>query len=61
MNGKKNGNGILKSHNGTIYDGQWIDGVKTGQGAFYDSTTKVSYQGEWKEGKKNGYGILKFS
>lgn len=61
MNGKKHGTGIMKSTNGNIYDGQWIDGVKSGQGTYYDATTKVIYQGEWKDGKKNGYGVLKFS
>jgi hypothetical protein len=61
MNGKKHGTGIMKSTNGSIYDGQWIDGVKNGQGIYYDSTTKVAYKGEWKDGKKNGFGLLKFS
>ena len=42
----------MRSTNGNIYDGQWIDGVKNGQGIYYDATTKVIYQGEWKDGKK---------
>jgi hypothetical protein len=61
MNSKKHGTGIMKSSNGNIYDGQWIEGIKNGKGVYYDSTTKVVYSGEWKDGKKNGFGILKFS
>jgi len=61
MNGKKHGTGIMKTTNGNIYDGQWIEGIKNGQGVYYDATTKVVYDGEWKDGKKNGFGILKFS
>lgn len=45
MNGKKHGTGILKLINGNIYDGQWIQGIKNGQGTYYEMTTKVAYQG----------------
>jgi hypothetical protein len=45
MNGKKHGTGLMKQENGTIYDGQWIEGIKNGQGIYYDSATKVVYSG----------------
>jgi hypothetical protein len=33
MNGKFHGKGVLTA-NGTVYDGEWADGVKSGQGTF---------------------------
>jgi hypothetical protein len=31
-NSKRNGRGILKSKNGYIYDGDYVDDIKEGQG-----------------------------
>ncbi len=44
MNGKKHGTGVMRSYEkNNVYNGQWIDGVKNGQGVYYDYTTKVIY------------------
>lgn len=59
MNGKKNGTGIMKTANGSIYDGQWFEGNKNGRGAYFDASTKAVYNGEWKDNKKDGQGFFK--
>lgn len=34
--------------NGSIYKGQWIKGLKHGQGVYIEKSTGVAYEGEWK-------------
>ena len=41
----------------TIYIGQFIDGVKHGEGKQINEDN-VFYEGEWKDGKKDGFGKL---
>ena len=45
MGGKKNGNGIVKLQNGNIYEGQWVDGVKSGRGVYFEASTGTYYSG----------------
>lgn len=45
LSGKKNGSGVMKMHNGSIYDGQWSEGNKTGRGVFYDAAANTLYEG----------------
>ena len=57
MNNKKNGKGIFINDT-SIYEGEWINGLKEGNGKFKDSKMNIYYVGEWKKGKKNGKGHL---
>ncbi len=57
MNNKKNGKGIFINDT-SIYEGEWINGLKEGNGKFKDSKMNIYYEGEWKKGKKNGKGHL---
>ena len=43
-----------------VYDGQWADGMKDGQGNYYYKNADL-YVGEWKEDKRSGRGILYIS
>ena len=40
------------SGNGNIYEGQWVEGEKSGRGKYIDKALKISYEGEWREGKR---------
>ena len=42
--------------NGDIYDGEWKQGVKSGNG-MWKSINNESYIGEWKDSKCEGYGV----
>ena len=56
MSGKPEGVGVYTYHNGEIYDGQWVNGMKHGSGIWRGSKND-SYIGEWKFGKPDGYGV----
>lgn len=43
-----------------VYDGEWANGMKDGQGNFYYKNADL-YVGEWKEDKRSGKGILYIS
>ena len=64
--GKKNsdnffGTGILSDEKGNIiYEGEWINGEKNGNGISYYNGKKY-YEGEWLNGKKHGKGKLFYS
>jgi hypothetical protein len=45
LNGKKNGNGLIKTSNGNIYEGQFVDGVKNGRGKYFEASTNATYNG----------------
>lgn len=42
--------------NGDIYDGEWKQGVKSGNG-MWKGINNESYIGEWKDSKCEGYGV----
>ena len=52
------GNGVLKYGGNIVYEGEWLNGKKHGEGKSFSSNGNVSYEGEWLNGKKSGYGIL---
>jgi len=44
-----------------IYEGEWLNGEKSGKGTYYSQFSDGSnskYQGEWLNNKKNGKGVL---
>ena len=51
----------MHEENGDVYEGQWNDGVKHGQGKqTYQKGNIVYYSGGWSNGKKNGEGQIKY-
>ena len=46
----RHGRGIFEWSNGEIYDGEWVNGRKTGSG-MWTSPDSESYIGEWKDDK----------
>lgn len=59
-NGKRAGHGVGLYPGGYIYIGEYKDGVRCGQGAWYYASgdTKWCFTGEWANDAPNGYGKL---
>ena len=57
-NGKRAGHGVGLYPGGYIYIGEYKDGVRCGQGAWYYASgdTKWCFTGEWANDAPNGYG-----
>jgi hypothetical protein len=49
------GNGILKFHDGAIYNGTWLNGKMAGFGEMI-LPSKARYVGEWKDNRQDGKG-----
>lgn len=49
------GVGYCKDQKGRVYEGEWVHGVKEGQGEEIGKNAK--YRGGWKEGKRHGPGV----
>jgi hypothetical protein len=43
-----------------VYDGEWKNDKKQGQGKFENLTTGFVYDGEWDDNKMQGHGTMKF-
>lgn len=56
-NWKRSGQGKMFYNNGTIYSGDWLNGLKQGYGS-YNWVNGKSYTGYWDNDKKSGQGIL---
>ena len=55
--GLRNGKGIMKWKDGSLYTGQWKTGNIHGQGTFrYKDGSQ--YRGEWRNGKRSGIGTI---
>jgi len=54
------GNGILRVDTGDVYEGEWKNGKRSGQGVYtwYDGDL---YTGPWSDGKRHGHGVFVFS
>jgi cyanophycinase len=58
--GNPHGFGIYSYVDGSIYEGQWEDGIKQGKGTWtYPNSDK--YVGDWANGHKHGFGIWTLS
>lgn len=53
-NNKWNGKGFLRKKDGSFYKGNFNNGEISGEGEYYDKTTKTSYVGNFDNGKLNG-------
>ena len=60
QNGVRNGIGVMKSKDGSVYKGEWSAGKRSGQGLLY-FVNGDTYSGNWKEGSKAGYGTYSFA
>jgi len=61
-NGKRQGKGLLKFNDGNIYDGEWKDDLKDGQGILYNAEKSIIYKGTWqKDAYFTGKGTLENS
>lgn len=49
------GVGYCKDQKGRVYEGEWVHGVKEGQGEEIGKNAR--YRGGWKEGKRHGPGV----
>ena len=58
LNGKKHGKGIIFDKNGNIiYEGDFVNGEKEGNGKYYYKNGEY-YDGPWIKDKKHGKGII---
>ena len=55
-NGQFHGKGIMKQSDGSVYDGEWMDGKRHGLGSY--SLQKTHYTGYWQEDFLEGKGEL---
>eukprot|EP01064_Diplonema_japonicum_P037087 TRINITY_DN8602_c0_g5_i1.p1 TRINITY_DN8602_c0_g5~~TRINITY_DN8602_c0_g5_i1.p1 ORF type:complete len:422 (+),score=102.39 TRINITY_DN8602_c0_g5_i1:53-1267(+) len=60
QNGVRNGIGVMKMKDGSVYKGEWCDGKRQGQGIFY-YVNGDTYSGHWKNGTKCGFGTYSFA
>ena len=54
---KPTGLGIMKFENGSLYEGQWENGVRSGYGRLIQDSGNV-YEGRWSKDLANGYGVF---
>ena len=58
---KRHGKGKMVYANGDIYEGEWVDDVRSGQGTLTRKkylSQNYCYTGEWKNDMQNGKGTL---
>ncbi|KXZ49080.1 hypothetical protein GPECTOR_23g164 [Gonium pectorale] len=60
--GKREGRGKLSfTRSPAVYDGEWHDGLRHGQGVLYTNAARTSYyRGTWFNDTKHGPGVMKY-
>ena len=53
-----NGKGTFIWPNGDRYEGDWVNGQRTGQGKYFYSSGGGVYTGEWKNNNRHGEGTM---
>eukprot|EP00970_Alexandrium_tamarense_P019159 scaffold13659_cov193-Alexandrium_tamarense.AAC.2 len=56
--GKRTGHGVMTYESNSVYDGEFVDDVYSGEGN-YRWSDGDSYQGQWKDGERHGKGIFR--
>lgn len=56
MNGHKSGKGVYTYKDGVKYDGEYLNGLKSGTGKLYKADGSVSYEGTFLLGLPHGKG-----
>lgn len=54
------GSGVYTYTNGSVYDGQWVDGRKQGQGKQTQPDGSL-YAGEWRDNQQHGKGRMRWA
>ena len=54
-----NGYGVYTWPDGSVYDGDWAGGLRSGKGTFIDINGD-RYDGDWSNGQRNGQGAYSF-
>ena len=52
----KSGQGRFKHNDGWVYEGEYLEDKKCGQGTLTDPKGHVKYVGKWKDNLPNGVG-----
>jgi len=60
FNGIRHGVGICLRPDGTLYEGNWVNGKETGPGKLMFNDRKIIYTGDFLDGLFNGIGIYCF-
>lgn len=60
MKGKRNGRGTFWWADGSWYEGQFRDGVQSGQGVLFREGGHKQYEGYWHNGMFDGKGVQYF-
>lgn len=62
-NNKKNGFGLFYYHTGAVYEGNFVDDIREGQGKLTfmaNSAVEEGYEGTWVNDEWHGYGIYRY-
>ena len=58
--GEEHGQGRANYSDGSVYEGEWVNGKKEGHGKICFSSGGV-YEGEWKNDKQDGFGSFQYA
>lgn len=56
--GKKNGKGKFMWHDGSFYEGDFMEGLFHGFGTYYFKESEKTYTGQFADGKLEGEGEM---
>jgi hypothetical protein len=54
---QRHGRGKLHYRSGNVYDGQWAEGVKSGEGTMRWESSGEEYSGQWVSDEQTGQGV----
>ncbi|KAG2433134.1 hypothetical protein HYH02_012835 [Chlamydomonas schloesseri] len=62
VRGQRQGRGRLSfTKSAAVYEGEWRDGLRHGQGVLYNNAQRTSYyRGQWLEDTKHGVGVMRY-
>ncbi|GFR53186.1 hypothetical protein Agub_g15934, partial [Astrephomene gubernaculifera] len=62
VRGRREGRGRLSfTKSASVYEGEWRDGMRHGQGVLYTNITRTSYyKGSWVNDTKHGPGVMRY-
>ena len=63
LNNRKNGYGVFYYHTGAIYEGNFVDDLRDGQGKITflkGSPVEECYEGTWVKDEWHGYGVYRY-
>ncbi|CAD7941794.1 unnamed protein product [Amoebophrya sp. A120] len=60
-NSQIQGHGTCRWIDGRWYDGDFVEGYRTGDGLFFAADGNCRYKGSWLKGKRHGYGVMVYA